>query len=309
MELEHAVRSGVVIGFAVSLLVFFFIYDERGAFIRRLGFLAGWFVIDILATTIITVALLSQRAVSAIVYGNFEYLTSYFRDSIVVDIAIAFFVFLMIVLALQLRRLIGEGIMWKVVTGRYHEPRRENRVFMFLDIRDSTAIAEKIGDEKTHALITDVFFHADRKITEHRGEILSYNGDEIVASWPSPIGLEKGRCLSCYSEISKGLSEKAEEYKSRFGVAPSLWVGLHEGPVVVGECGDSKLAIVHIGDTPNTAARLEHMAKELGCECLVSEGLKSRVEVPEGISFESKGTAILRGHSHETQLFAVSGSV
>ena len=95
---------------------------------------------------------------------------------------------------------------------------------MFLDIRDSTAIAERIGDEKAHALITDVFFHADSKITAHKGEILSYNGDEIVASWPSDVGLKQGRCLACYHAISEDLKARAESYKERFGVAPGASV-------------------------------------------------------------------------------------
>lgn len=75
--------------------------------------------------------------------------------------------------------------------------------------------------------------------------------------------------------------------------------------MVVGECGDSKLSIVHIGDTPNTAARLEHHAKEMGRNCLVSGALIDRLELPDTIKAEAIGSVALKGHSHDTEVFAI----
>jgi adenylate cyclase len=306
MEIEHAIRSAAFLGFCLSILLFFVIYAEKGVKIRRLGFVSGWLLTNVLATMVIAFAILTQRLVTALIYGNITYFTLYFSDSIVADITIAFVVFLIIVFILQMRRLVGEGTMWKVLTGRYHQPQEENRVFMFLDIKGSTAIAEQLGDKKAHALITEVFFYADRKISDHGGEILSYNGDEIVATWPQDSGAKDGRCLNCYREIVDDLNARAKHYEEKYSQRPDLWAGLHCGPVVVGECGDSKMAIVYIGDTPNTAARLEQLSKTVGQNCLVSEAMASMLPEIPGISLSPIEPTILRGHSHETKIFAVT---
>ncbi len=304
-EVEHSIRTAAFIGFCVGTFMLFFVYSPRGASIRRLGFIKGWIVFDTLSTLLIAAAILSQRAVYALIHTNAALLTEYFNEFFLVDMLVAFLVFLLITFVLQLRRLLGEGIMWKVMTGRYHLPRQENRIYMFLDIKDSTAMAVQLGDERTHALITEVFFDADRQITEHNGEILSYNGDELVATWPETVGLKDSRCLRCYAAITRALDAKSDYYQQRYGFTPALWAGLHTGSVVVGECGDSKLSIVHIGDTPNTAARLEHQAKDMGHDCLISETLASKMELPSGLRKESLGAVTLRGHDRETKVFAL----
>ncbi len=307
LELEHAIRSALTIGFFLGLFMIFFIYDQRGTGIRRRGFVAGWLIIDLISTVIIAGSMIVQRLVTSLFYyRDLSYFNAYFRNDLLIDVCVAFMVFLIIVFVLQVRRLVGEGTMWKVITGRYHEPQQENRIFMFLDIKGSTSIAERLGDKKTHAFITDVFFDADRLITEHHGEILNYNGDELVASWPEENGLKQARCLSCYAAIVARLKKNEGHYLAEYGVNPELWAGLHTGPVVVGECGDSKLAIVHIGDTPNTAARLEHKAKELGHKCLVSGALMDAIELPKTLVKKALDPIILRGHSHETKIYAVS---
>lgn len=305
-ELEHAARTGAFIGLCVSSFMMFYVYDQRGAAIRRLSFLAGWMVIDGASTIIIAAAILAQRAVTAIVYGNMSFLSGYLAEGFLLDVLISFMVFVVVALFMQVRPLLGPGTMRKVITGRYHRPRKERRIYMFLDIKNSTAMAERLGDEQTHALISEVFFDADRRIAEHGGEVLSYNGDEIVATWLEAVGLKDAQCLHCYWDITQALADKAPSFQDRYGVQPEFWAGLHAGEVVVGECGDSKRAIVHIGDTPNVAARLEHQAKDMGRDCLISGSLLQRLDLPAGLRAEPQGAVTLRGHDHETEIFALS---
>ena len=162
-ELEHASRTGAFIGLCVSIFMLFYVYDERGAAIRRLNFLAGWVVIDGASTVIIAAAILLQRAVTALVYDDFGFFSGYLANGFWLDVLISFLVFVVVALFMQLRPLLGPGTMWKVVSGRYHHPRKERRIYMFLDMKNSTAIAERLGDERTHALIAEVFFDADRR--------------------------------------------------------------------------------------------------------------------------------------------------
>ncbi len=305
-ELEHASRTGAFIGLCVSIFMLFYVYDERGAAIRRLNFLAGWVVIDGASTVIIAAAILLQRAVIALVYDDFGFFSGYLANGFWLDVLISFLVFVVVALFMQLRPLLGPGTMWKVVSGRYHHPRKERRIYMFLDMKNSTAIAERLGDERTHALIAEVFFDADRRIAEHGGEVLNYNGDEIVATWLEDDGLKDANCLRCYWDIMQSLAAKAASFEDRFRVRPEFWAGFHAGEVVVGECGDSKKAIVHIGDTPNVAARLEQQAKDMGRDCLISCSLLERLELPATMRAEPQGAVTLRGHEHETEIYALS---
>lgn len=304
-EFENASRTSAFIGFCLGWFMVFIVYDTPGEVFRRMGFVKGWLALEFISVTIILCCMVVQRMVSSLLWPGFGTVAEYFKHDLLLDLLIALFFFLLITFHMQLRRLVGEGIMWNMMTGRYHRPRKERRIYMFLDIKDSTALAERLGDEKTHALISDVFFIADRLVSEHRGEVLSYNGDELVASWREERGLKDSRCLTCYREIARALEGRADLYKEKYGIKPDFWVGFHVGEVVVGECGDSKLSIVHIGDTPNTAARLEHHAKEMNRNCLVSGALIDRIELPDTMTAEALGRVALKGHSHDTEIFAI----
>lgn len=304
-ELENSTRTGGFIALCLGWFMTFIVYDTPGEVFRRMGFVKGWLLLELICVVIIVVSMTLQRIITSFFWSDFGSLPRYFSVDLTFDVLIAVIFFLFVTFVMQMRRLVGEGIMWNMITGRYHQPRRERRVYMFLDIRDSTAIAEKLGDEKTHAFISDVFFIADRLVSEHRGEVLSYNGDELVASWHEDAGLEDSRCLTCYQEIVKALAAKSDYYQKTYGTTPEFWAGFHVGDVVVGECGDGKLAIVHIGDTPNTAARLEHYAKDIGHACLASASLIERLSLPDTIVAEPLGSVTLKGHSHDTDVFAI----
>lgn len=304
-ELENSARTGGFIALCLGWFMTFIVYDTPGEVFRRMGFVKGWLLLELISVLIIVVSMTSQRVITSFLWSDMGSLKYYFTTDIFFDVLVATLFFLLVTFIMQMRRLVGEGIMWNMITGRYHRPRRERRVYMFLDIKDSTAIAERLGDEKAHAFISDVFFIADRLVSEHRGEVLSYNGDELVASWHEDAGLEEGRCLECYRDIIEALSARADHYQKTYGTMPEFWAGFHVGDVVIGECGDSKLAIVHIGDTPNTAARLEHYAKDIGRKCLASGALMDRLTLPEAMSADPIGSIALKGHSHDTDIFAI----
>src|SRR6185436_2281787 len=59
----------------------------------------------------------------------------------------------LLVFFLQINQLLGEGILWKFIGGKYHQPREEERIFMFLDMKSSTTIAEQLGHVRFYALL------------------------------------------------------------------------------------------------------------------------------------------------------------
>ena len=108
-----------------------------------------------------------------------------------------------------MRRVIGGRTLNDLLLGRYHQPVREERVFMLVDIKGSTALAERLGDERAHAFITSTFFDIDQPILEHGGEVYSYVGDGLIASWPLAEGIDDARCLHCYLAIQAHSARRA----------------------------------------------------------------------------------------------------
>ena len=101
------------------------------------------------------------------------------------------------------------------------------------------------------------------------------------------------------------LAARAESYRQAFGVAPEVRVVFHAGPIVAGECGDAKLSIVYLGDTLNTAARLEETAKALGHDCLISDSLLARLDLPRSLRADPLGPIRLRGRTQPIVLHAL----
>jgi adenylate cyclase len=298
--LLHGGQYGAVIGGSLGLFQVFFMASPVSAPLRRAPFLFGFLIRTAIAALIIATALLFCRLVLDITpYRTAAYPLDLIREaifSIVLYASVSFVV--------MMQRLIGSRVLRNFVMGRYHQPVREDRVFMFLDLAESTALTLRLGDIGMHALITQVFFDVDDVILEHGGEVHRYIGDEVVITWLLADCRDDGRCLSCFQAIQTLIAERAEAYRQAFGVVPAFRAGLHGGPVVAGECGDSKQEIVYFGDTINTAARLRSACKGLKVPLLVSGELVREIVVPENVPLEPRGCLRLSGRDEETQVFA-----
>jgi adenylate cyclase len=113
------------------------------------------------------------------------------------------FVTLSTLFMLQVNDKFGPGILKKFLLGNYYQPKKEARIFMFLDMKSSTTIAEKIGNEKYFDLLRNLFAHLTDTILNHDGEIYQYVGDEIIISWPVKKGVYKANCIQCFLSIKK----------------------------------------------------------------------------------------------------------
>ena len=97
----------------------------------------------------------------------------------------------------------GHGVLLQYVLGKYHKPRDEERIFMFLDLRSSTRIAEQLDHKQYHNFLNDIFYDISEPILEYRGEIYQYVGDEVVITWPIETGIEQERCIRCFFAINE----------------------------------------------------------------------------------------------------------
>jgi adenylate cyclase len=102
------------------------------------------------------------------------------------------------------------------------------------------------------------------------------------------------------------LAARAAEYERDFGVRPDFRAALHLGPVVIGELGLRKMEIALIGDTMNTAARLQQACRDTGHRILASAALLGSIaELPEGIASRALGPLRLRGKEGALDLYAL----
>jgi class 3 adenylate cyclase len=165
----------------------------------------------------------------------------------------------------------GARNLFHLLTGKYYRPVLEQRIFLFLDIKGSTALVKRLGPIETRSLIGKLFFDTSVVVTDHDGAIHRFTGDGFVAVWDWILGIENNQIVHAIGAIGAAVRSDAEYYLSKFGHVPQFLIGVSGGPIVASEGGDRKRAIGFYGDTIHIAARLEQKAKELGVDCLLSE--------------------------------------
>jgi class 3 adenylate cyclase len=226
-------------------------------------------------------------------------------DTFPTIVAISFFGALLVGAIFELTRLIGSRVLFNVALGRYRSPVREARVLMFLDLANSTSLAESMGELRVQGLLTRFFFDIDGAIVAHGGEVHAYVGDEVIVTWPLDERMSGGRCIDCFFAIAEGIAERAESYRQEFGMVPSFRAGLHAGHVVISECGNSRRQLAYFGDTVNVTARLQEHCKEVGRNLLVSADLLGRMKLNPAFAVEALGGVRLRGRAAAIEVFSV----
>jgi adenylate cyclase len=205
----------------------------------------------------------------------------------------------------ELVRLVGGRAFLNVILGRYRHATREERVLLFLDLVGSTTLAEQLGELRVQELLTRFFYDIDEAIVAHGGEVHAYVGDEVIVTWP--VGAACGRRpIDCVFAIQDRIAELAERYAREFGLVPNFRAGLHAGPVVISECGDSRPQVAYFGDTMNVTARLQERCKEAGRNLLVSGDLLRLLDPGKDLAVEALGPTQLRGRKAEVEVFAVA---
>lgn len=200
----------------------------------------------------------------------------------------------------------GPGVITNLLLGKYFKPRNEQRIFMFLDLKGSTTIAEKLGEVPYFNFIKETFSDVTKPILKTKGEIYQYVGDEIVISWKYKKGIENANCVTCYFEIKNTLEDLEAKYQSKYGVSPVFKAGIHCGNVIAGEIGIIKRDITYSGDVLNTTARIQSKCNEYSATCLISGDLvKLLGEKIKDYKTSKLGDVVLRGKELDVSLYSV----
>ena len=207
---------------------------------------------------------------------------------------------------LRLNDQYGNGSM-SYLLDRYRKPRQELRIFMFLDMRSSTMVAETIGDTRYFNLLNELYADITDPVIYSEGEIYQYVGDEISVSWRLDRGIRNHRCIRCFFAIRNKLRKRADHYRETYGTVPVFKAGFHYGRVTCGEVGMVKRQTLFSGDVVNTAAHIQASCNKLGVDNLVSKELLDVLSLGSS-PYEVKpiGSIPLKGKRNDVELFTLS---
>lgn len=177
---------------------------------------------------------------------------------------------------------------------------------LFVDIRGFTTMSEKLAPEEVSQILNEFLSEVTKCVFRHSGMLDKFIGDAAMAVFNAPTDLPdylfKAVCAAvdirnCGETLGKRLQE-------RYGNIVNFGIGLNCGEAVVGNIGcEIRMDYTAIGDTVNTAARLE--AKAAGGEILISEALYERLK--DRIDARFKEEMTLKGKALPVKVYSVLG--
>lgn len=201
---------------------------------------------------------------------------------------------------------LGQEVLYNFFTGKYHQPIEEERIFMFLDMKSSTTIAEKLGHVKYFQMLREYYSDLSDPVIQYAGEIYQYVGDEIIVSWKLQKGIQNNNCINCFFEMKAALKKQAKKYETSYGVSPTFKAGFHYGKVTTGEIGVIKQDIIFTGDVLNTTARIQGLCNTYEVDNLLSDALIKQLNLNPVFQSKNLGESALRGRDEKVELFTIS---
>lgn len=184
---------------------------------------------------------------------------------------------------------------------------------MFVDVRDFTAISERLPPERLTTLVNRVLTAIAEAIQRHGGTIDKFIGDAVMAFWNAPLLDPEHRRHACLAalEVQDAVARLDAELRAEGAGGRDPWptvrvgVGINTGPCHIGNMGsERRFAYSALGRTVNVAARLEALTKELGHPILAGA---ATVEGAPGFTWLELGPVVTRGSREPTLVFALTG--
>ncbi len=279
--------------------------------LRRKSFGALIFV----KTSLYTIAIILSQAFVYGIYHVFSLapleMIKNMQQEISLSFALSMSVFFILVILiinfmLQINRKFGYGVMFSMLSGKYYKPRKERRIFMFLDMKDSTGNAERLGHYDYSRLIQSCIHDLTDLIIRYKAQVYQYVGDEVVLTWETKIGMKDLNCINLFYAFEQRLKDRSEYYKKRYNTQPVFKAGLDEGNITVTEVGDIKREIAYHGNVLHTAARLEKMCNNLEKKILITQNLVSHFPSQNGYDKELMGEFQLRGKRNMEKVYGIN---
>ena len=263
------------------------------------------FILAVISVIIIRDYILHSLGIITVV-RNREFIEHFLQTEMYKHAIIAMLMSFAVNFFLQVNNKMGKGVLFNLFFGKYHNPRKEEKIIMFLDLTSSTSIAEKLGDLKYSAFLKDFFNDLDDAIKVSKGVVYQYVGDEVVILWEVDNGFENNNCINCFYVARDILEKNKENYLSKYGVIPTFKAGIHYGQVIITEVGSMKSEIAYHGDSVNIAARLCAACNRYKKSLLISADLLSYLpQIDTQYTIEALGIINLKGKKNAIGIISV----
>lgn len=162
--------------------------------------------------------------------------------------------------------------------------KQQDLAVLFADIVGFTKLSEGLEPADVMQLLRDIHAWMQKVIFKWNGTIEGYIGDEVLAifGFPENGGSGASNALACAYELLSSAQDWNQE-RARMGQPPvRIGIGLHYGPVVLGDVGTADFVeFTVIGDTVNTASRLQEATRRLVCDLVVGQPLLDAVRAEQ----------------------------
>lgn len=301
--------SVTMIGFLVGFIEYQFInalFKPYRFVVKLLGKLVFYllFIEFIIWITYILAASIEQNTsvFSGVVWDKyFLFFSSITHITTLIQLA---FSMLLTLFYVEISEHLGHSVLTNFITGRYHHPKTETRLFMFSDMKSSTQIAETLGHDTYFQFLASYYNDLSDAVLRHKGEVYQYVGDEIVLTWPSTTKAFSQLSIDCFFAMKTALVQRRSHYIAKYGVFPDFKAAIHLGEVTTGAIGALKKDIFFTGDVLNTAARIQTECKTYNVDLLVSKKVVD-VMPTDVYQFKSLGLVQLKGKTQTVELFSV----
>lgn len=211
--------------------------------------------------------------------------------------------FVLTLLALEVNQKYSRGVFINIMLGKYLQPKEEKRIIMFLDLKDSTPIAERLGHKEYFKFIRDFIHDVSSGVNHCDGRVYQYVGDEIVVWWPASKENAK-KSIAALIDVRRQINRNSETFRRHYDTLPEYKAGIHAGIVTVGQVGLIKKDLVMSGDAINTAARIRSACTDMNQKFIISKEMIDLLDMKEWQT-EKLGLIELKGKNEELELFAL----
>jgi len=190
------------------------------------------------------------------------------------------------------------------------EIRNQKIAVLFVDIVGFTTMSQRLQADQTITLLREFLGAMENEVFKHNGTLDKYLGDGLMATFgtPFPTNKDASNALSCANAMIAALKKINQERKNQGKEEIRAGFGLHYGDVVLGDIGTNRMEFAVIGNTVNTAARLESLTRKLDCTLIVSNDLLTKAKLESNDTtldqqFETHTTQPIRGFDQEIKVW------
>lgn len=144
---------------------------------------------------------------------------------------------------------------------------------LFADLRGFTTLAETLPPVDCYRLLGEVMEALTQVVIKHDGIVVDYYGDGLLALWNAPLDQSNHADLTCHAALTMldALPEVSRDWRHLLGGPLELGIGVHTGPVLVGNAGTkSRLKYGPRGSNVNLASRVQAATRQLEASLLIT---------------------------------------